>query len=158
MHFTAFAGGARSAAPGSISEQIAAIEAGLAAEAGSVIELVGAAIAPAAACRPAAPRRRAAGMRRGPRTMPRLLAWPSESGLQLQAWCPWCGWHYHGRHGSCEPGTCVCPYHPDYHHPSVRRAACTCPPGSGDGHRVAHCTSPDSPFQATGYWLEEIRP
>ncbi len=26
--------------------------------------------------------------------------------------------------------------------------------GALDGHRVAHCNSPDSPLRETGYWLE----
>ncbi len=37
------------------------------------------------------------------------------------------------------------------------RLPCTCPLGSGDGHRVAHCSDPRSPYYASGYVLREVR-
>lgn len=36
------------------------------------------------------------------------------------------------------------------------RKACTCPTGSGDGHRVAHCADPTSPYYTSGYILREV--
>lgn len=42
--------------------------------------------------------------------------------------------------------------------------ACTCPPGSGDGPRVAHCHDRNSPYKRnvdlmyTGYVLREVGP
>lgn len=50
----------------------------------------------------------------------------------------------------------VCSGDPDC--PDMRthgRRPCTCPPGSGDGHRVAHCHNPDSLYRDTGYILRE---
>jgi hypothetical protein len=35
---------------------------------------------------------------------------------------------------------------------------CTCPPGSGDGHRVAHCHDRNSPYDDTGYIAVEMPP
>jgi len=47
----------------------------------------------------------------------------------LAFWCPWCKCeHTHGAGAE---------------------------PGNGDGHRVAHCHTPDSPFIDTGYVLWE---
>jgi hypothetical protein len=90
--------------------------------------------------------------RRKPRPgMPVLPGTASESGRKLIVWCPFCGEHAHGRHGACEPGTCDCPLHAEY----TIRGRCTCPVGSGDGHRVAHCTR-DTPFRATGYYVQEV--
>jgi hypothetical protein len=96
---------------------------------------------------------------------PILMAWPSEDGRTLQAWCAPCGrFHTHGRHG--HPGTCwrllrgrecECALHAEPY--SMRRIPCTCPPGSGDGHRGAHCASLSrSPMKATGYVVREVRP
>lgn len=30
--------------------------------------------------------------------------------------------------------------------------------GTGEGHRVAHCMDPESPFLETGYVIKKIRP
>jgi hypothetical protein len=69
------------------------------------------------------------------------------SGVHLLVWCAHCDRdHLHG----------VCSGRPDC--PAVRsrgRKPCTCPPGSGDGHRVAHCHNPRSPYRQTGYVLRE---
>jgi hypothetical protein len=32
---------------------------------------------------------------------------------------------------------------------------CTCPPGTGDGYRVAHCHTGESPYSDTGYIVVE---
>jgi hypothetical protein len=136
-----------------ISAQVAAIEAELAAERGqAVIDL--SSTAPGQA-----PRRARKGRRRGPgsRTLPILLATPGPSGRTLEAWCPPCRkFHVHGRHGAiedCGPG-CGCGLHLDLHR---FRGPCTCPPGSGDGSRTAHC-SPGGPFKERGYFIEEVAP
>ena len=136
----------------SIGEQIAAIEAELAAEArGAVIDLS----SPSAPAKPVNGRPRLVNARRS--KFPVLIAWPSESGRTLNAWCPPCGiFHVHGRHGAdsdCGPG-CECRLHNGNHHSA---AACLCRPGSGDGHRVAHCVG-ESPFKQGGYVVREIRP
>ncbi|SRR6266516_1308871 len=125
-----------------VSEQIAAIEAELADEAGGgVIELSS---APAAA---SGTRRRRGGRRKGPV----LIA--ARDGRVLRAWCAFCvADHTHSVHGACPPGTCGCGLHLDLH---GSRGPCTCPLGSGDGHRTAHCVG-DSPFKDGGYWLREV--
>jgi hypothetical protein len=38
------------------------------------------------------------------------------------------------------------------------RGVCTCPAGSGDGHRVAHCWNTDSAYYKHGYVLHEVEP
>lgn len=69
-------------------------------------------------------------------------------GQYVIVWCPFCKRdHSHGRH---EPGT-GCrfdPMRPD-------KFRCACPAGTGDGHRVAHCDNPDSPFSNSGYIICE---
>lgn len=90
---------------------------------------------------------------------PILLAWPSEDGRTLQAWCPGCGrFHQHGRHGAIEDhGPCSCALHAEPYR--MRRIPCTCPPGAGDGPREAHCSGNSrSPFKESGYMVREIRP
>jgi len=85
---------------------------------------------------------------------PVLVATASGNGRTLLAWCPPCRrQHTHGRHGACPPGSCSCPLHENLHGPG--RTPCTCPVGAGDGHRVAHCVGPGSPFKTGGYWLVE---
>ena len=61
---------------------------------------------------------------------PILLAYVSDDGIQLVAWCPFCRKnHYHG--------------------------SCGDPTGkAGEGHRAAHCIDPTSPFKETGYILK----
>jgi hypothetical protein len=126
-----------------ISEQIEAIEAELAAGADSVADLSN-----SGAAASGQPRRT-----RWPAGMPVLLA--VRSGVQLAAWCPYCRReHWHGAHDTarCGGAGCPCPRHGGY------RGPCLCPPGTGDGHRAAHCASPASPLRATGYWIMEVTP
>jgi hypothetical protein len=139
----------------SIAEQVELTGKSLASGAGTVavIELASASGNGGQRPRPR-PRRR-----RPPRRMAVLAATASSSGRILQAWCPFCrGHHTHGRHGAavdCERwlGTaCGCELHASLHGPS--HTPCTCPPGSGDGHRGAHCT--DGPLRQSGYWVTEI--
>jgi hypothetical protein len=94
---------------------------------------------------------------------PVLPAFPSPDGRTLLGFCYWCQvWHVHGRHGHPDDcrrrlkgQDCTCGLHPDYH---ASRGPCTCPPGSGDGHRTAHCyTLSQSPLKATGYVVREMR-
>jgi len=70
-------------------------------------------------------------------------------GVHLMVWCEHeRRWH---SHGVCA-GTCA---------PRRRNrlaSACECPPGAGDGHRVAHCGCPHSPYYADGYRLHEVGP
>jgi hypothetical protein len=88
--------------------------------------------------------------------LPVLAAWPSADGRFLLGFCPWCQkWHQHARHGAdadCGPG-CPCPMHGGGH---LTARQCLCPPGSGDGHRRAHCPG-DTPFKTGGYVVREVR-
>ncbi len=69
-------------------------------------------------------------------------------GNVLDVWCPHClRDHHHGRHNS----NTGCRYKITGYPP------CTCPPGSGDGHRVAHCGDPESPYYDTGYIAVEAQ-
>lgn len=54
--------------------------------------------------------------------------------------------HTHGRHN---PAT-GCRYD------QFNRVPCTCPAGTGDGHRVAHCHARTSPYRDGGYVLREV--
>jgi hypothetical protein len=38
------------------------------------------------------------------------------------------------------------------------RGVCTCPMGSGDGHRSTHCTSRNGEYFKHGYFLHEVEP
>src|SRR5205823_2440205 len=52
-----------------------------------------------------------------------------------------------------------CPQHAlpaRLHRDDLKAGPCTCPPGSGDGHRVAPCTAPGSPYKTTGYVIKEV--
>lgn len=49
----------------------------------------------------------------------------------------------------------ACEYNPNV---PGGRGFCTCPIGSGDGHRVAHCYNTASPYYAHGYILHEVEP
>jgi hypothetical protein len=93
---------------------------------------------------------------RWPRGTVVLRAVASEDGRTLAAWCVYCHReHTHGRHGACEPGTCDCQLHAKPYR--MRRVPCTCPVGSGDGPRGAHCR-PGSPLAERDYWVQEARP
>lgn len=73
----------------------------------------------------------------------------SSDGRLLEFTCPWCTrTHTHGRcHQDGAPGCNATGY------PSPQRP-CTCPTGTGDGHRVSHCRSPQAP--CNGYVLREV--
>jgi hypothetical protein len=83
--------------------------------------------------------------------IPTLPAYRSRDGIQLMVWCTHCQkWHSHGGCG----GTC----HPeirDRYRCLPRGVPCTCPVGTSNGHRVAHCHGRCSPYDNTGYDLEE---
>jgi hypothetical protein len=83
--------------------------------------------------------------------VPVLDARRSADGSQLLAWCKYCRRsHYHGRH---RLGT-GCIY--DWCVTDVIGDVCTCPTGTGDGHRVAHCHNQKSPYINGGYILKEV--
>lgn len=83
------------------------------------------------------------------RQSPTLDARRSRDGRQLIVWCLYCARdHFHGRHSE----TNDCSYTRDYDEP------CTCPLGTGDGHRAAHCHDPSSPYANSGYVIREVRP
>ena len=78
---------------------------------------------------------------------PILIGPPTYNGSGINVWCPHCKRdHNHGRH---DPDT-GCRY--DHWN---QRGVCTCPPGTGDGHRTAHCHNPQSPYADTGYIVVE---
>jgi|SRR6516165_4483088 hypothetical protein len=69
-------------------------------------------------------------------------------GIYLLAWCSHCKRdHQHGRHSHATE----CQWDPRRPH----KHPCTCPPGTGDGHRWAHCGSDTSPYAETGYIVIE---
>jgi hypothetical protein len=80
-------------------------------------------------------------------TTPTLPGRPD--GPHLMVWCEHCQRdHHHGRHN---PATgCL------YDNLRPRRHSCTCPPGTGDGHRTSHCHKPKSPYYSGGYYVVEI--
>lgn len=112
---------------------------------------------------------------------PVVHAWRTRDGSQLQFWCVGCqALHVHGRHQgssfvvwshnaekSAHPDSILtdriwdayvqrfadCSYNPDV---PGGRGFCTCPVGSGDGHRVAHCSNEKSPYWRHGYVLHEV--
>lgn len=66
-------------------------------------------------------------------TAPTLDAYVTADGISTRIWCSWCArWHSHGHCGADQPL------------------------GAGDGHRVAHCHDPWSPYNSTGYRLREV--
>jgi hypothetical protein len=115
---------------------------------------------------------------------PVVHCWRTDRGAQLTFWCRWCNkFHWHGRHlgdayvrcegaenelsstagspvsdrmwlahlneyASCTFNDRVC----------GGRGICTCPTGSGDGHRVAHCHNAKSGYYDHGYILHEVEP
>jgi hypothetical protein len=117
---------------------------------------------------------------------PVVHAWSTDNGSGLKFWCRFCKDHHtHGRHSG--PGTyvgandnvVVLPESPlakqvrRLWHNYVRRAqqckfndrapggrgVCTCPMGSGDGHRVAHCWNREpGSYYEHGYILHEVEP
>ena len=72
----------------------------------------------------------------------------TRDGIHLTVWCDHCQrLHYHG---VCS-GDPACPTRQ-----TRGREDCTCPIGSGDGHRSAHCADPTSPYRDRGYVLHEV--
>jgi hypothetical protein len=67
---------------------------------------------------------------RQPGEPPTVHAFRTSDGVQLAFWCDWC-----------------CTLH---HHGAVGDST-----GAGDGHRVAHCVNPRSPYLARGYYVKE---
>lgn len=66
-------------------------------------------------------------------TAPTLEGHVTADGVHVRVWCQHCvAWHAHG-HGGAKA-----------------------PLGAGDGHRVAHCHNPASPYKGTGYTIREI--
>jgi len=72
----------------------------------------------------------------------------TRDGINLSVWCDHCQRLHH--HGVCS-GDPRCPATQ-----TRGRNACICPPGTGNGHRVAHCADPASPYYETGYVLHEV--
>lgn len=110
---------------------------------------------------------------------PVVHAWQTSNGRQLTIWCRFCKTHHsHGRHGRGDlvddrgprAGSVLSPrlwkrYLQRLRHcrydlwsPGRRHATCTCPVGSGDGHRVAHCSNRDGAWYKHGYFLHEVEP
>lgn len=110
---------------------------------------------------------------------PVLHAWRTKNGSGLQFWCSFCkDHHFHGRHGregladdrGPRTSSVLSPrlwkrYLQRLRHcqydlwPSGRRhATCTCPAGSADGHRVAHCWNRNGTWYNQGYILHEVEP
>jgi hypothetical protein len=114
---------------------------------------------------------------------PVIHCWAIESGSQLTFWCRYCNTHHvHGRHGGMAAveafGRSETRAHPYSPLPSRAwlahldmfasctyndrvpggRGICTCPVGSGDGHRVAHCWNTESAYYERGYILHEVPP
>lgn len=115
---------------------------------------------------------------------PVIHAWRTKNGSQLQFWCRYCkDYHVHGRHS---PNDAEYYSHPDRvatenpcsplpqrmwlrylsrfanctfdsRYPGGR-GICTCPMGSGDGHRAPHCWRDDSGYKQRGYLLHEVEP
>lgn len=122
----------------------------------------------------------AADLERELQRSPVVHAWQTDNGHQLMFWCKFCTTHhFHGRHTGSDASDArgpragsvlplrlwrgylkrlrTCLYDP--HCRGQRRAACTCPPGSGDGHREAHCWNRDpGPYYRRGYILREVEP
>ena len=83
-------------------------------------------------------------------TPPTLDAY--STGSQLAVWCEHERmWHWHGRCGGQPSEVCRTAG-------THRRGTCTCPPGNGDGHRVAHCYCPRATHRKLGYRLREVGP
>lgn len=109
---------------------------------------------------------------------PVVHAWQTKNGRELTFWCKFCKtYHFHGRHGGNlgddrgPQANAVlslrlwkrylqrlrqCRY--DLWIPGRRRAACTCPIGTGDGHRAPHCVNRDGAWYRHGYILHEVEP
>ncbi len=118
---------------------------------------------------------------------PVVHAWSTDNGSGLKFWCKYCNTHHvHGRHGG--PGAVDAYNRRDAEDNWVARldavlplrlwrrylqrfgrckfndrfpgglGVCTCPVGSGDGHRVAHCGNRENGYYEHGYILHEVEP
>lgn len=69
-------------------------------------------------------------------------------------WCQYCTrWHLHG---GCDRR---CPARRSHQSYVPAGTPCDCPPGTGDGHRHAHCHVKTSPYRLNGgYVLREVGP
>lgn len=118
---------------------------------------------------------------------PVVHAWRTDSGSGLTFWCRYCKVHHtHGRHGGPEQvetekrwdaeanrvphidtvlseklwqeylsQMAACKFNPNV---PGGRGTCTCPMGSGDGHRAADCHNRGSGWYEHGYVLHEVAP
>lgn len=119
---------------------------------------------------------------------PVVHAWRTDSGSGLEFWCKYCKSHHtHGRHSGPSYAEAItrwdaednwvprvdaalplnlwrrylarfgkCKFNPNV---PGGRGFCTCPMGSGDGHRATHCGNRDSgPYYEHGYILHEVEP
>lgn len=118
---------------------------------------------------------------------PVIHAWRTNNGSQLTFWCRYCKDHHlHGRHSGASyidsvnrwdaenNWTCrvdavlplrlwkrrlqrfgKCTFND---RAPGGRGVCTCPMGSANGHRVAHCWKRDSAWYEHGYILHEVEP
>lgn len=118
---------------------------------------------------------------------PVIHAWRIDNGSGLAFWCKHCKTHHvHGRHGG--QGTVEaynrwdaesnwvprsdavlplwrwkahlqqfagCAFNLNF---PGGRGICTCPAGSGDGHRAAHCGNREGAWYEHGYILHEVEP
>jgi hypothetical protein len=114
---------------------------------------------------------------------PVIHAWPTKNGSQLQFWCKYCkDHHYHGRHLGPSRIDAIMQWDAEdnwvpradavlplqlwqrhlqqfagcQHHDG--RGFCTCPAGSGDGHRGPHCGNRTGDYYHRGYILYEVEP
>lgn len=118
---------------------------------------------------------------------PVIHAWRTNDGSQLQFWCQYCkDHHFHGRHlgpariesikrwdaerNWVPRADAVVPLPLWQRHLQQSadctfndtvlggRGFCTCPAGSGDGHRASHCWNREGAYCAHGYILYEVEP
>ena len=83
-------------------------------------------------------------------TAPTLPAYRTPDG-SLKVRCDYCRrWHQHGGcNGDCTPRR-------RSGRPIFQGEPCHCPPGTGNGHRAAHCWEETSPYRDSGYYLKEV--
>lgn len=78
--------------------------------------------------------------------LPVILDWCTTDGITV--WCRLCRCeHNHGRRASIDG----CQFN------GLGPDPCTCPVGSGNGHRQAHCDNPDSLYNETGYYIAGLQ-